>query len=205
MTIPEPLFPKPAPPEHARPEPEQPEATGGAPLIALRGWLRSNRWSLIALAALIPAAVVVSMIPRFFPYLADLPNPEHVDLGEVVRYAGADFELTQLDVFDGRSFDAPAGADIVVATFSVDVVEPGEFTNCDITVVSAESGVEREWKSELFVGDYRSPDRFETYCDLNTVAQYDLQMVFAVPRGEVIDPVVQITSWEALPRVLRLS
>ena len=201
MTIPEPMRSEPAysVPEHPESSPTSRFAT------AFRGWLRSNRWFLIALAVLIPAAVVVSMIPRFLPYLGDQPRPEHVDLGDVVRYAGADIELTQLDVFDGARFDAPAGTDVVVASFSIDVVDPGEFTNCEVALVSDESGVERTWNSELFVGDYREPDNFETYCDLNTVAQYDLQMVFAVPHGEVVDPEVQITSWESLPRVLRLS
>jgi hypothetical protein len=176
-----------------------------AAATAFRAWLRANRWFLIALAVLIPAAVVVSMIARFLPYLGDQPRPEYVELGDVVRYSGADIQLTQLEILDGRALNAPAGADVVVATFSIDVIDPPEFTICDIALVSDESGVERTWNAELFVGDYDSPDYFETSCDLTEVGRYHLQVVFAVPRGEVVDPDVQITSSEALPRVLRLS
>jgi len=171
----------------------------------MTAWLQKNRWFLIALVVLIPAAFVVSLIPRFFPYFADQPRPEAVELGDVVRYSGVDIQLTQLEVLDGRGFDAPAGADVVVATFSIDVIDPPEFTICDVTLVSDESGVEREWKSELFIGDYETPDYFETTCNLTDVGRYHLQMVFAVPHGEVVDPEVQVTSSDALPRVLRLS
>lgn len=180
-------------------------APEAVPATAFRTWLRANRWFLIALAVLIPAAFVVSLIPRFLPYLGDQPRPEHVELGDVVRYSGADIQLTQLEVLDGQTVNAPAGADVVVATFSIDVVDPPEFTICDVTLVSDENGVEREWKSELFVGDYDIPDYFEMSCDLSEVGRYHLQVVFAVPHGEVLDPDVQVTSSDALPRVLRLS
>lgn len=173
----------------------------------MNAWLRNNRWYLVALAVLIPAAFVVSLVPRFFPYLESQPRPEEVALGEVVRYAGSDIELTELETLDGEDWNAPQGADVVVATFAIDVVDPPESTSCDITLVSsAETGYEREWTADSFSdSDYDIPDRFETLCNLNEVGRYDLQLTFVVPRGDVPDPVVQLSASAALPRVLRLS
>lgn len=172
----------------------------------MSAWLRRNRWFLVALAVLIPAAIVVSFIPRWFPYQQSQPQPEAVELGETVRYSGADIQLTALEVLDGAEVNAAAGADVVVATFAIDVVDPPEVALCEVHIVSDEAGFERFWDSELFAdSDYRVPDRFEQTCSLSEVGSYDLQMTFLVPRGEVLNPVVELRSSAGLPRVLRLS
>jgi hypothetical protein len=172
----------------------------------MSAWLRRNRWVLIALGVLIPVAIVVSLVPRWFPYQETQPQPEAVGLGETVRYSGADIQLTALELLDGAEVGAAAGADVVVATFEIDVVEPPEAAWCEVRIVSSESGFERFWDSELFVdSDYEVPDRFEQTCLLSEVGSYDLQMTFVVPRGEVLNPVVELSSSAALPRVLRLS
>lgn len=172
----------------------------------MSGWLRRNRWFLVALAVLIPVAFVVSLTPRFFPYLERQPQVDAVALGEVVRYAGADIELTALETLDGDEWNAPQGADIVVATFAIDVVEPPESSTCEITLVAAATtGYEREWTADSFTdSDYDIPDRFETLCILHEPGTYDLQLTFLVPRGEVADAAVQFSASAALPRVLRL-
>jgi hypothetical protein len=170
----------------------------------MSAWLRRNRWFLIALGVLIPAAIVVSLVPRWFPYQEIQPQPETVGLGETVRYSGADIQLTALELLDGAEVGAAAGADVVVATFAIDVVEPPEAAWCEVRIVSNESGFERFWDSELFVSDYEVPDRFEQTCSLSEVGSYDLQMTFLVPRGEVLKPVVELSSSAGLPRVLRL-
>jgi len=168
-------------------------------------WLGRNRWFLLALAVLIPGAFVVSLIPRYFPYLETQPVAVNVPLGEVVRYSGADVQLTDLEVLDGTEWNAPAGADVVVATFSIDVVDPPEVANCTITVVAPIDGVEREWDEASYVSDYEVPDYFATYCDFTEVGRYHLQVTFVVPHGEVPDPTIVVSSWAALPQVLRLS
>ncbi len=172
----------------------------------MSAWLRRNRWFLVALVLLIPAAIVVSLVPRWFPYQEIQPQPEAVELGETVRYSGADIQLTALELLDGAEVSAAAGADVVVATFAIDVVEPPEVAWCEVRIVSNESGFERFWDSELFAdSDYEVPDRFEQTCSLSEVGSYDLQMTFLVPRGEVLNPVVELSSSAGLPRVLRLS
>lgn len=172
----------------------------------MTAWLRQNRWHLLALLALVPAAVVVSLVPRWFPYQQTQPQPEAVALGETVRYSGADIQLTDLELLDGAEIDAPAGADVVVATFAIDVVDPPEFALCELRVVSDESGFEQFWDSESYSdSDYRVPDRFETICSLSERGPYDLQLTFLVPRGQVTGPVVELSSTAGLPRVLRLS
>ena len=167
-------------------------------------WLRRNRWFLVALAVLIPAAFAVSLIPRFFPYLENRPVAIDVDRGQVERYSGTDFQLTDLEVLDGERLNAPAGADVVVATFSVDVIDPPEFSVCTVTVVGSIDGVEREWNEAIESSDYEIPDYFEEYCDLTDARRYHLQLVFYVPRGEVPNPVVVVKSSGAFPQELRL-
>lgn len=169
-------------------------------------WLTRNRWYLVALVVLIPGAFAVSFIPRWFPYLGQQPQPEYVALGETARYSGAEIELVELEVLDGEEWAAPAGADVVVATLSIDVVEAQESAYCEVTVVSSEIGYERRWDAELFSdSDYVVPDRFEGRCTFAETGEYDLQLTFLVPQGEVAQPVVEISSSADLPRVLRLS
>jgi len=170
----------------------------------MRAWWQANRWFVVALAVLVPASVVVSMVPRWFPYVERQPVPEYVARGDTVRYAGADFQLTQLTVLDGDEWGAPLGADVVVASFSIDVVEPVS-SRCLIEVVSTENGFERRWNDQAYSSDYDVPDRFETLCSLSEARDYDLQLTFLVPADQVEDPIIEITVDAGLPRALRLS
>ncbi len=169
-------------------------------------WLRRNRWFLVALVVLIPGAFVVSLIPRWFPYQGAQPQPDAVALGETATYSGAEITLTGLEVLDGGPLNAPANADVVVATIAFDVVDPRDGAYCEITVVSDEAGYERRWESETVSdSDYEIPDRFAQTCTFAERGAYDLQLTFLVPHGQVEDPAVQISSSAGLPRVLRLS
>ncbi|MGV3713008.1 hypothetical protein [Pseudolysinimonas sp.] len=171
----------------------------------MSAWWRGNRWFVLGLVVAIPVAVAVAMIPRWFPYLERQPVPEAVALGDTVRYSGADITLTELRVLDGVEWNAPAGTDVVVATLEFDVVEASD-SYCRIVVVSDEAGFERTWNPESFIdSDYEVPDRFETLCTFGEAGAYDLQLTFLVPAGQVLDPVIELNSAEALPRVLRLS
>ncbi len=171
----------------------------------MTGWWRRNRWFLLALVVAVPGAVVVAMIPRWFPYVERQPVPEAVALGDTVRYSGADITLTELRVLDGGAWNAPAGTDVVVATLEIDVVEPAD-TYCRVLAVSDEAGFERSWQPESYIdSDYEVPDRYETLCVLGEAGAYDLQLTFLVPAGQVREPVIELNSSAALPRVLRLS
>jgi hypothetical protein len=171
----------------------------------MTAWLRRNRWYLIAVAVLLPAAFLVALSLRFIPYLRTEPDPQEVPRGEVVRYAGADVQLLDLEVLDGREHGVRADADLVVATVAVEVVEPAEFALCDIDLVSVDADGERMWTAETgSAGDYRIPDRYAWSCDLTTAGDSEIQLLFLIPAGEGIEPVVQVSSNEALPRVLRL-
>lgn len=170
----------------------------------MRAWWRANRFFVVALAVLVPAAVVVSMIPRWFPYVQRQPVPDAVALGDTARYSGADVTLTDLTVLDGEEWNAPAGTDLVVATLSIDVVEPVS-TMCSVEVVSTEHGLERRWDAELYSSDYDVPDEFETLCSFSEEGAYDLQLTYVVPAGQVAEPIVEVRTEAGLPRVLRLS
>lgn len=168
-------------------------------------WLRRNRWFLVALVVLIPAAVLVSLIPRWFPYQGIQPEYDRVERGDTVEYAGAEFTLTELQLLDGTEWGASAGADIVVATLTVDVIDPQE-AGCDIDLVSDAGGLERFWPSAIGdVGDYDIPDEYETLCTFQEAGAYELQVGFEVPAGQVPDADVLVTSSAELPRVLRLN
>ena len=169
-------------------------------------WLRRNRWYLLALLVLIPGALAVSLVPRFFPYLANLPTYQSVARGETVRYSGADVELTDLEVLDGTAIGAPPGSDVVVATLTIDVVDPPESAYCDLAVVATSGGVERRWDEQAYLAiDYEIPAGFEEVCRFDEPGSYRAQFTFLVPHGEVADPVVEFTSSAELPRVLRLN
>jgi hypothetical protein len=169
-------------------------------------WLRRNRWYLIALVVLVPAAIVVALVPRWFPYQQDQPQPEVVARGETANYSGAEISLRDLEILDGEEWNAPLGADIVVATLSIDVLEATESTRCDIAVVSVDGDLERFWPSAIGdVGDYDIPDELSGTCSFSTAGAYELQLGFEVPAGQVTAPSVQISSSIALPRVLRLN
>ncbi len=166
-------------------------------------WLRRNRWYLIALVVLLPVAFVVSLVPRFFPYLELQPQIEYVERGETARYEGADFEVFDMFVLEGEDVGAPEGTDVFVVGLTVDVVEPSD-SYCTLTLISDESGVEREWDESYSVGDVEVPDGYETQCDLTERARYDLVQTFLVPRGEVVEPEVQVTTILGEPKALRL-
>jgi|GEM_PF-2199108 hypothetical protein len=170
----------------------------------MSAWWRANRWYLLVVAIALPVAVVVAMIPRWFPYLDRQPVYQEALMGETVRYAGADFTLGELTVLDGEEWNGPAGADVVVASLTVDVVDPlGGL--CDAVIRSDEAGFEREWDSELFPDvDYEVPDDAERRCQLDEERAYDLVLMFLVPRGQVEEPVLQLTASKAAPLVLRL-
>jgi hypothetical protein len=169
-------------------------------------WLRRNRWYLLALIVLIPGALAVSLVPRFFPYLGDLPRYEPVARGETVRYSGADIQLTDLEVLDGDTVAAPLGSDVVVASFTIDVVEPLDAAYCDLAVVSTEGGVERRWDEQAYLNiDYEIPDGVEESCDFEEAGSYQAQFTFLVPHGEVAAPQVEFISSAEQTRVLRLS
>lgn len=172
----------------------------------MRSWWRANRWFLVALVVVLPVAVIVAMVPRWFPYVERQPQPEYVSRGDTVLYSGAEVQLTSLRVLDGVEWNAPAGADIVVATLSIDVLEPSD-SYCRVTVVSDEAGFERAWRDEAYIpGDYDvDTDRYATLCSFSEAGAYELQLTFRVPAGQVSDPVVEVNSAAALPRVLRLS
>lgn len=169
-------------------------------------WLRRNRWYLIALVVLVPAGIVVALVPRWFPYQQNQPQPEIVARGETASYSGAEISLLDLEILDGEEWNASLGADIVVATLSIDVLEPTEATRCDIAVVSIDGNLERFWPAAIGdVGDYDIPDELAGTCSFATAGAYELQLGFEVPAGQVTDPSVQVSSSIALPRVLRLN
>ena len=169
----------------------------------MNDWLRRNRWFLVALVVLIPVAFVVSLMPRFFTYLELQPQIQYVERGETARYEGADFEVFDIFILDGEDVGAPEGTDVAVVGLTVEVVEPSD-SYCTLTLISDESGVEREWDQSYGVGDVEVPDGYETSCDLTERARYDLVQTFVVPRGEVVEPMVQVTTILGQPRALRL-
>jgi hypothetical protein len=170
----------------------------------VRAWLRSNRWFLVALLVLTPAATVVALLPRWFPYWETVPVPQDVPRGEVVSYAGAEIQLVDLEILDGAEWGTRPGIDLVVATIAMDVARPTESTYCDVTLTSDDSGETRTWNDSLSAGSYRIPDEYAWSCSFATAGTSTVQLTFLVPHGEVRSPTVVLSSSQHLPRALRL-
>lgn len=175
----------------------------------MTAWWRRNRWYLLALAVLVPIAVVVALEPRFFPYLeAQQPRISAVERGETGAYGGAEFRLVDLEVFDGERVGAPAGGDVVLATVAVLIIEPSD-NACRAYVVATDGPVERRWELEPYLrSDIELGDADVSRCFLDTAGASEARFLFLVPSGTAdrdgTGLEIEISASTERPRVLRL-
>lgn len=170
-------------------------------------WFRESRWALLALAVLVPAAIVTAFAGRFQPYLdRTAVEPMVAGIGDAVEYAGSSFTLTDLRVVSGEDVGAPVGRDIVVATWDVDVEEPPALTRCETAAVATVDGIDREWEADPFLSyDLGIVGEPEEFCDLSERGSFELLQTYLVPAGLLEAPVVEISSPAESPVVLRFT
>ena len=178
-------------------------------------WLRRHRWGLIALAVLIPAALLAAMSIVWFRYMDSVAqNPVIVAKGDTGIYeakqptgdltsgvAGTaelsltDYTVVPWDTDVGREVGLLEGTEAVSAIIHVDATGLGEETfGCDAVLVAPGPEGDRVWEQASSEIDYRPSDPLESFCQLSLGTEFDWEAVFVVPEGIGDDARLMITN-----------
>ena len=172
----------------------------------VRDWLRRHRWGLIALAVLIPAAVLASLSIRWFDY-NDMTsqNPQVIAGGEtgVVErslFTLTDFTVVGWDSEAGRELGLLEGTEAVSAIIHVDATEsPASDEHpigCDALLVAAGPDGDRIWEAGSSAIDYYPSGDLVGNCSLSGHEVLDWEAVFVTPEGTADQARLIITgSW----------
>jgi hypothetical protein len=198
----------------------------------MRDWFRRNRWALVALLVLIPAALAAAMSVSLFryygnladrgtpvaegevgSYVPDRPQPENPDAPAIPASGPATLELTSYvvvpwDSETGREVGLVEGTEAVSALIHVDATGlPEDVFGCDAILVAPGAGGERVWPmaggSDI---DYYPGGDLTAYCDLGSGEEFDWEAVFVVPEGiaDTAELVITRGAFQS-ERVLRLE
>ncbi len=190
----------------------------------MTAWLRRHRWGLIALAVLLPAAMLASMSVYWFRYYDErAQHPLVVANGssatiETTRLEGtgtatAELSLTDYDVVPaesdtGREVGLLAGSEAVSALIHVDATgAPADAAGCEAILVAPGPEGERIWET-AGAGDldYIPGGELESFCMLSNGEEFDWEAVFVVPEGVGETATLYITTSGLVPqRVLQLE
>ncbi|CAN5450537.1 hypothetical protein BH09ACT4_BH09ACT4_10860 [soil metagenome] len=189
-------------------------------------WFRRNRWALIALVALVPAAVLAAFSINGFSYYGGLdhhpvvvasgsPAPYAVDYPQDSEQGGppATFTLTSYtvvpwDTETGRKVSLLEGTEAVSALIQVDGAALREDAfDCDAILVAPGPEGDRTWEIASSNDiDYYPGGDLSAYCDLGNGEDFTREAVFVVPEGVGADAKLYVTSGNFPPeRVLQLE
>lgn len=165
-------------------------------------WLKSNRWALLALVVLAPAALVVALSAGWFDYVEQQNGrPIRAVAGQTVEYGGSQFSLLEsyrvdADTDRGQAAGLRPGTTLVSATIGV---TPGaEPPSCSVELTDA-SG-ERRWAEATFAdADVTNADGTESYCSTDAEGPYRLQVFFVVPDDAAEAPELRFSRLDLLP------
>jgi hypothetical protein len=167
-------------------------------------WWRRNRWFLVALAVIVPAAVLVALSDGWFSYAEmEQGRATVVASGESGDYAGATWSVTDAgaiaaDTDAGESIGLLPGTSLVVVTLEV---EPGdEPPSCTLELEDAVGT--RLWDPATYDVDVSADDDAETYCPTDAEGPYTLQTWFVVPDDAVKDSRLRLSTLDGLPELL---
>jgi hypothetical protein len=187
-------------------------------------WVRRHRWGLIALAVLLPAAVLASLSVSWFGYYeTQAQHPVVVESGspatiETIRFdsegtATAELSLDSYTVVPadteaGREVGLLPGSEAVSAVIHVDATgAPEDAASCDAILVAPGPEGERIWR--IAGGgdiDYYPSGDLESFCSLNNGVAFDWEAVFVVPEGVGDDATLYIVTTDLVPRrILQLE
>lgn len=159
-------------------------ASRGAAAPAGPGWLRRQRWWLLAVALLAPAAALAALGLGWWEYLSDEGGPAiRAEAGEEVEYAGATWRLLQWRVLDRDEAEAervglPEGAQVVAALIEV-APGPDAPEYCRATLV--DPAADRRWRAGWDTVDVPGGRDAASSCDGEAVAPYRLLYTWVVP------------------------
>lgn len=193
-------------------------------------WLRRNRWALLALVILVPAAVAAAMSISLFRYYADLQHdpvvvPEGetgefvptrpgagdelpVPVGEPAEFTMDSYVVVPWDTDVGREVGLLEGSEAVSVLIEVDATGMPEGTfSCSAILVAPGPQGERVWPmasgSDL---DYYPSGDIEANCSLSQGSAFTWEAVFVVPEGVGEDAELYISYGALQPRrVLQLE
>ena len=183
-------------------------------MSALRRWVRSNAWALLAVAVLGAGAVVYSFAFDWQNYQNLNPTqPVDVARGEVGTLGAGKFELTDVVVLEGDSvegvrYGVEEGTDVVIADVHITPDPEGEeddYVVCDLYFHAPSPAGEREWWASSFnPTTYPEPEDNGYGCNIGSGPAYDLRLYYTLPAHGAKDGFVLVSSPEELPRALRL-
>jgi len=171
----------------------------------MKPWLRSNRWYLAALAALVPAAILVALNAGWFAYVeGETGQPIVVDGSETVEYSGAKWALLEWRAVAagtdaGEEADLLPGTTLITATIGV---RPGEAAPACTVQLTDAAGI-RSWDEAGFdETSYEVRSDSENYCDSNATEPYKLEVFFVVPDDAAADARLTLQSPDEYPALL---
>ncbi len=168
-------------------------------------WFTRNRFSLVALAVLLPAAFLVALSTDWWSYVeAETGRPIEVSGTETVDYAGARFSLLEWHSFDaqtdaGEDAGLLPGTTLVTAMIGVRPGDPAPF--CDFELTDTDGS--RSWPEASYPdADFTIDGSAESYCDSSAVGAYTVQVYFVVPDDAAENPKLALRVNDALPDFL---
>jgi len=176
-------------------------------------WWGRNRWSLLALAVVVPGAVLASLTVDWFDAQSYvLPNPVVVAEGATGTYQGTTFTLTDHESFAwdssrGTELEMLEGTEAVFATIHVDATGAEEVSfGCDAVLAAPGPDGDVIWQDgSLGEISYFPPDPLESFCITSDRTEFDWLAIFVVPEGVAETTTLQITASGGSPRVLLLE
>lgn len=169
--------------------------------------MTANRRYLIALAVLVPAAILAAMSSDWFRYQEFLRGePIAAVAATPVEYAGGEFTLLEWHSFDsstqaGQAASLLEGTELVTATFAV--VPPSDGFFCETSLVAADG---REWREASFSdADFEIASDAEGYCLSDSVDPFTLQVYYVTPKGAVDGATLRISVSSEAPAFLAFA
>jgi hypothetical protein len=177
----------------------------------VNSWLKKNRWYLVAIAVLVPLAMLAAMSTDWFAYQERVNGrPIPVADGDNVEYSGARWSLDNSFVVTarsegGRSAGLPDNTELVVASVRIDPSDSeGESPSCTVQLTDRDG--QRTWDPAQSREVSVSIDQgASSGCDSTRLDSYLLQVVFLVPEGAGEGSHLIIETPDGLPEVLSLA
>lgn len=177
-----------------------------------RAWWRRNRWALLALLVLVPAALAASLSIDAFGYLASRPSViTVVERGDVATLGEA--RIRVLDSWSapaesarGEQYAVPEGTALVSVTLELDAGAASEDFTCQLRLL--QTNPDRRWSHGFTDTDYfpgrEMPDGVPSSCVWDQ-RPFPFEVTFLIPEDAVDAVVLEVVTSDQLPRANHLQ